>query len=239
MPKRRSSQAIKPQETADDIVPNAAIDIGWEHRIVQAQGRRYSLKLERSFWRTLTEIAAAKHKRVSQVVAEIAARSTPRSLSSEIRVYCLDELRQRDLERHLATTRSSLLSITRACPAPGMLISESLEILHMNQGFLAWLGEAGSRLVASEQPVLAHFRFRAKRSLEENWALFRSGQATPEVVRLVHVSAGRVLSVNALLAPVFLGERSNFVCLLWLIRSSERSAPNGALGAPPTDMKTG
>ena len=50
MPKRRSSQAIKRQETADDIVPNAAIDIGWEHRIVQAQGRRYSLKLERSFW---------------------------------------------------------------------------------------------------------------------------------------------------------------------------------------------
>jgi len=63
----------------------------WEQRILQLDGKRYSLRLEHEFWAALEAIASRRKLRLNRLVAEIASRrSGDTNLSSLLRVFCLD-----------------------------------------------------------------------------------------------------------------------------------------------------
>lgn len=65
----------------------------WEQRVLQLDGKRYSLRLECEFWSALEAIARRRKLRLNRLVAGIASSRPPESnLSSMLRVYCLGEV---------------------------------------------------------------------------------------------------------------------------------------------------
>jgi predicted DNA-binding ribbon-helix-helix protein len=59
-------------------------------------GVRTSVELEAEFWACLAELAAARRVRLSALVGEVAAaKPRSRSLASALRVFALEEARQR------------------------------------------------------------------------------------------------------------------------------------------------
>lgn len=65
-------------------------------RSVTISGHRTSISLERPFWDVLKELACAEKTSVNELVRRIdTARGGKGSLSSAIRVYVLDALRNR------------------------------------------------------------------------------------------------------------------------------------------------
>ena len=65
-------------------------------RSVVVAGHRTSVSLEFAFWDTLRELAAARGRTINQLVSEIDTGRTG-NLSSAIRVYVLNALRQGQL----------------------------------------------------------------------------------------------------------------------------------------------
>lgn len=61
---------------------------------VTVRGHRTSITLEAPFWDSLKEIAAAEHKSVNTLIADIDAAS-PENLSSALRIYILDFYKNR------------------------------------------------------------------------------------------------------------------------------------------------
>jgi predicted DNA-binding ribbon-helix-helix protein len=69
-------------------------------RSVTINGHRTSVSLEDAFWSELSSIADARGLSLNALVAEIdQARHAPGNLSSALRLYVLDELRRRTINR--------------------------------------------------------------------------------------------------------------------------------------------
>jgi len=65
-------------------------------RSVTIDGHRTSISLEDAFWRELTALAQGRQLSLNGLVAEIDhARGTDGNLSSALRVYVLEQLRQK------------------------------------------------------------------------------------------------------------------------------------------------
>ncbi|HEY3916789.1 MAG TPA: ribbon-helix-helix domain-containing protein [Stellaceae bacterium] len=84
-------------ERRGEAAPNAsaaqAAAPPWEQRILQLDGKRYSLRLEHEFWTALETIASRRKLRLNRLVAAIdAQRAAESNLSSALRVYCLAEM---------------------------------------------------------------------------------------------------------------------------------------------------
>jgi predicted DNA-binding ribbon-helix-helix protein len=63
-------------------------------RSLTVAGHRTSVSLEEAFWRELKGLAARRGQSVSALVAEVDAARRNANLSSAIRVFLLDALRQ-------------------------------------------------------------------------------------------------------------------------------------------------
>ena len=76
---------------------------GPRQRILQADGRRYSLKLEEPFWEALDLAARERGLKLGRLVAQLAAE-LPGSgnLASQLRLFCLAEGQRR---LHVASGR--------------------------------------------------------------------------------------------------------------------------------------
>ncbi len=61
-------------------------------RILQADGRRYSVRLEVPFWTCIEMMAAGRQCRMNVLVASIAEASEGPNLSSALRVACIEYL---------------------------------------------------------------------------------------------------------------------------------------------------
>lgn len=194
-----------------------AVDLRPEHRIVQADGRRYSIKLEAGFWDALKTIAAGRRLRVNRLVAVLASEEmSVANLASRLRVFCLAELRRRLTDAAFATDRTSLLALAESAPAPCMVLGPDQRIVSVNLAFSSWFG-AGSEALAGS-PVLRHFRFRSRLSFDELWEAFADRAASEEDARIINIMPGRVLSTNARLVRVAPGGRVRPMCLVWLVR---------------------
>lgn len=194
-----------------------AVDLRPEHRIVQADGRRYSIKLEAGFWDALRSIAAGRRLRVNRLVALLATEEmTVANLASRLRVFCLAELRRRLTDAAFATDRTSLLALAESAPAPCMVLGPDQRIVSVNAAFNNWFGAGAETLAGS--PVLRHFRFRSRLGFDELWEAFAERQASEEDARIINIMPGRVLSTNARLVRVAPGGRLRPMCLVWLVR---------------------
>ncbi|MCB9949322.1 MAG: ribbon-helix-helix domain-containing protein, partial [Rhodospirillaceae bacterium] len=79
---------------------------GLKPRIIQADKRRFSLKLEPVFWDALEEIAAARGIRLNRLVAQVAGEAGASSnLASQLRRFCLTEVQRESAEARLGGSR--------------------------------------------------------------------------------------------------------------------------------------
>ena len=113
----------------------------WEQRILQLDGKRYSLRLEHEFWTALEAIALRRKLRLNHLVAEIAShRPSDSNLSSNLRVFCLAEMERATAGRSLAVDGTSVTALVEAAPMPGLLLDADQIILAANETFLHWSG---------------------------------------------------------------------------------------------------
>src|SRR5262249_23215594 len=146
--RRRQLPGRKPVSVA-----NLTGDLALEHRIVQAQGKRFSIKLEAAFWRGLQDAANDRQIRLNHLVAAVAAQATPTmNLASRLRVFCLANLRARLTSATYAATRTSLLAVIENAPAPCLMLSATQVTVAANRGFRAWFGQGADQVVG--RPVL-------------------------------------------------------------------------------------
>lgn len=183
----------------------------WEQRILQLEGKRYSLRLEHEFWTALEAIASRRKLRLNRVVAEIAShRSDENNLSSLLRVFCLGEMGRGATGRALAPDRASIAALIQAAPAPGLLLDTEQRVLAVNAAFLHWSGLERVQLL--RQNLAAHFRLESASSFEGLWAR----PTREEQTRLIRVVPERGLAAKAKLVPL-LSARGRRLCVVWVI----------------------
>ena len=137
----------------------------WEQRILQLDGRRYSLRLEHEFWAALEAIAARRKLRLNRLVAEVAShRSGDSNLSSLLRVFCLGEMERTPVGRPLALDSGSITALVEAAPGPGLLIDADQLVLAANGAFVHWSGV--KRALLLRQKLAAHFYLQGASSFD-------------------------------------------------------------------------
>jgi predicted DNA-binding ribbon-helix-helix protein len=112
-------------------------------RILQADGRRYSLKLEEPFWDALEAAARERGLKLGRLVAQIAAElPNSANLASQLRLFCLAEGERRVRAASEAATQASLAAgatnietLVELCPAACLVMTRERRILRANPAF--------------------------------------------------------------------------------------------------------
>jgi len=183
----------------------------WEQRILQLDGKRYSLRLEHEFWAALEAIASRRKFRLNRLIAEVAAhRSRATNLSSLLRVFCLGEMERGTAGRSPVFDSAGIRALMEAAPAPALLLDADQLILAANSAFLDWSGI--KRALLLKQKLAVHFRLQSANSFEGLW----TRPLREEETRITLSMPGRGLSAEAKLVPI-LGARGRRVCVLWVI----------------------
>jgi predicted DNA-binding ribbon-helix-helix protein len=118
------------------LVPMATEDLGMEFRVVARRGIRRGIRLERTFWTSLKQMAESRKCTIGMLVDEIAESQSPAgNLTSAIRVACIRDLAEENLTlKRLASIRT-ITAILVACPSPAFALSSSKKILTFNAPF--------------------------------------------------------------------------------------------------------
>src|SRR6185437_1172177 len=183
----------------------------WEQRILQLDGKRYSLRLEHEFWAALEAIASRRKLRLNRLVAEIASRrSGDTNLSSLLRVFCLGEMERATAGRSLVLDGASINALIEAAPAPGLLLDADQLVLAANDAFLHWSGV--KRALLLRQKLATCFRLQSASSFDGLW----TRPIREEETRMIGIMPGRVLAADVKLVPV-LSARGRRLCVVWVI----------------------
>lgn len=204
-----------------------------KQRILQADGRRYSLKLEPAFWSALAEAARERGVKLGRLVADLAAQG-PRgaNLASQLRLFCLAEASRLHQEAEEAARRAGLSlgstdvdTLVEICPAPCLIMARDRRILRVNTGFGGWYGSAYVNLPGK---ALDHFfKLRMDMGYEALVAAFGAGQINASRAHLLYVAPGRVVSSPARLMPVARSGPDDFLILIMLGDGAAPRAPTG------------
>jgi predicted DNA-binding ribbon-helix-helix protein len=200
-------------------------------RILQADGRRYSLKLEPAFWTALAAAADERGVKLGRLVADLAAQA-PRgsNLASQLRLFCLAEagrLRQRADEAArragLSSGSTDVDTLVEICPAPCLILARDRRILRANAAFGGWYGSAYVNLPGK---ALDHFfKLRMATGYEALVAAFGAGQINATRAHLLYVAPGRVVAAAARLMPVARSGPDDFLILVMI---GDGTAPDAA-----------
>jgi predicted DNA-binding ribbon-helix-helix protein len=76
-------------------------------RSVKVDGHKTSVSLEAIFWKGLKEIAGRTEKRITEILSEIDKTRRTDNLSSAIRIFVLEEARQRAASPELKSDRTA------------------------------------------------------------------------------------------------------------------------------------
>ena len=183
-------------------------------RIVQYNKRRYSVRLESVFWRTLQSAAQARGLRLGRLVAELAQAHDGRNFSSYLRAFCMTEAERAAARADLLVAGQSLIEAVAACPAPGLLLSQDRIILAHNDPFSEWLGDSPPPLVDAAFHDL--FQLRAARGGPNVCDGLADGSITVAPAQLVYLAPGRVSAVQARMLALHAGRRRRHYFLIWL-----------------------
>jgi predicted DNA-binding ribbon-helix-helix protein len=188
-------------EEPDSAAESAAV----QHRILQASGVRYSLKLETAFWQVLERVARRRGMALRELVSKL-AEGLPEhmNLAAGLRWWCVQHMRE-SLDRtearanQLAFSRgeASVPLIVSACPAPAVQVAYSGEIVAVNAAFVRWCGSAETELMGRRIDHI--FQVKTQRPMEDVLRRFRD--RLPEVVpaKITFVRPGRVVVARAML----------------------------------------
>ncbi|MGB8276076.1 MAG: ribbon-helix-helix domain-containing protein [Alphaproteobacteria bacterium] len=201
-----------------DVSANALI----RHRIVQHEGRRYSIKLEEGFWRFLDACAKRRGMRLNRLVGTLAG-SHPEGLgfAASLRLFCLQEAAARltasEIEIKalgLAAGTTDLGVVVKACPSPCLVLSHRRVISLANEAFAKWLQVDVASLEG--KPVEHFFQIRGHFRLDDLWVRFGSGLAQVVPAKIAYVAPGRVVVAKANLCPAAVKGPEDFSCLILL-----------------------
>jgi predicted DNA-binding ribbon-helix-helix protein len=182
----------------------------WEQRILQLDGKRYSLRLEHEFWAALEAIASRRKLRLNHLVAEIAShRPSDTNLSSQLRVFCLSETERATAGRSAALDGTSITTLVEAAPMPGLLLDADQTVLVANEAFQHWSGV--KRALLLRQKLATRFRLQSASSFDGLW----SRPIREEDTRIIGVMSGRVFAADAKLVPM-LNARGRRLCVVWV-----------------------
>ena len=189
-------------------------------RILQADGRRYSLKLEEPFWDALDAAARERGVKLGRLVAQLAAEPpNTGNLASQLRLFCLAEGQRRVRAASEAATQAGLAAgatnietLVELCPASCLVMTRERRILRVNQAFGRWYGSAYVNLPGK---TLDHFfKLRMTSSYEAVMAAFESGSAQAAKAHLLYVMPGRVVAGAARVMPVARVRADDFSVLI-------------------------
>jgi predicted DNA-binding ribbon-helix-helix protein len=202
-----------------------------QQRIVQAGGRRYSLKLEPAFWTALSDAAETRGIRLGRLVADLSMTLPPQgNLASHLRVFCLAETQHAIAAAEQARRRGELSggatdvdTLVEHCPAPCLVMTLDGRILRTNEGFARWYGPAAAGLAGKSFDHF--FKLRAAKPFEAVVRNFAAGEAAAVKAHLLYVVPGRVVAAPVRLVPVARRAPNDFALLLMV------AVPAGAASA--------
>ncbi|MGQ0663600.1 MAG: ribbon-helix-helix domain-containing protein [Pseudomonadota bacterium] len=191
-------------------------------RIVQADRRRYSLRLEPEFWAALDWAAARSGVRLGRLVGDIAAGMPPGgNLAARLRAYCLMKAEERGAEAErraeraeLAAGATDIAALLEACPAPCLVMSREGAIGQINAAFGRWFGPGHAALIG--RPFEHFLSLRATRTRAAILAEFDQRTRAWAPVHVIYVAPGRVVAAPAGLMPVARQPAGGFSCLVMI-----------------------
>ena len=193
---------------------------GPRQRILQADGRRYSLKLEEPFWEALDLAARERGLKLGRLVAQLAAE-LPGSgnLASQLRLFCLAEGQRRlhvaseaATQAGLAAGATNIETLVELCPASCLVMTRERRILRVNQAFGRWYGSVYVNLPGK---TLDHFfKLRMASPYEAVMAAFETGSTQAAKAHLLYVMPGRVVAGAARVMPVARVRADDFSVLI-------------------------
>ncbi|MCZ6448505.1 MAG: ribbon-helix-helix domain-containing protein [Alphaproteobacteria bacterium] len=207
------------------------------HRVLQVDGRRYSVRLEESYWAVLEELAGRRGLRLARIIDEVAAAAKGEaSLASALRLRCLGVLGEK-LADGLKASRAasgaggrytaSLENLVTANPAPSLLIAHDGKILLANVAFQNWSGVKAEALVG--QPYDWFFQLRLSHGLQETIDRLIHGTEGHRPARISYIAPGRVVVANGV---VCLGHYAGPRDFTWTIMIGNVT-PSASSGDPP------
>jgi predicted DNA-binding ribbon-helix-helix protein len=195
------------------------------HRIVQHQGRRYSLKLDPVIWDRLEELAQDRGLRLNQLIGQVAgSRIEESNLTNELRNFCMTATRERlrDLERELEgrnfTSQGVPIGvIVDACPSPVLAVSRNQVIQRANRAAQHWLGVDESTLVG--KPIGNYLQVRCQIPLDKILEEFDNGQHLIFQGRILYLRPGRVVTARVNICPGIFDRDAGSSCLIMVDRT--------------------
>ena len=183
-------------------------------RIVQWNHRRYSLRLEPIFWRSLERQAALRSIRVNQLVGRLAEEGGESSLASRLRQFCLAQAEAKLAESTLSARQEDLLGLFDRSPSPAALLAENGSIRRLNSAFAARFEAAEARFLGKS--FLRSFQVQTNMPLSRAWQQFADGRREAIAGRLVHIARGRVSSAHITMHPISAKPPERFNIVVWL-----------------------
>jgi len=189
-------------DISDPPVTEAA-ESSLRHRILQCDGRRYSLKLEPAFWTSLEAAAKRRNLRLSQLIRDIAAEpAAGSSLSGRLRQFCLEEAEslafrlESQIESQVPTSDShDLVGIVAVCPLPCIVVSATGRINRANEAFGRWMNADPKEFLG--KPLDHYFQLRLPVPLTGMAAQALKGGARHCSAKIAFVAPGRVVVAKA------------------------------------------
>lgn len=190
-------------------------------RIVQHRNRRYSIRLEPIFWRTLETLAERRGLRLGRFVAELASGFRGSNFSSYLRVYCMTQAERALVATAYKAGQASLGELISSSFTPGLLLSRYRTILSFNAAFSTWVGLDPETLVGAD--LTAVIQVRTKRSLNELWLDMVAGKESRAEARVLYVAPGRVLAAQAHMIGLRSPDGLDFFAVMWLGSGAPKS----------------
>jgi predicted DNA-binding ribbon-helix-helix protein len=211
--------------SVESAPPSPLGDGGPQQRIVQADGRRYSLRLEPEFWTALERAAKDRGIRLGRLVAGVAKESPQgANLASRLRLFCLNNADQRAgmLEESLQeASRSSgdtdIGVLVDSLPVPALVIGAGGEIKHFNSGFGRWFGPGHPQLMG--KPFDFFMKLRTQQPFDQIRKAFAERRMPMALGHIMYVSPGRVAAAPCRLVPVQRQGSGAHACLVMLIET--------------------
>jgi predicted DNA-binding ribbon-helix-helix protein len=211
--------------TSESVDDHTGSPEGPVHRIVQAKGRRFSLRLESAYWAALDRAAAEQGVRVGKLVADI-ARDMPQdaNLASHVRLFCLAEVDRKAalLEQSLAEQEArggdtDVVGLVDALPIPALLVTAAGNVGHLNAGFGRWFGSGHAHLLG--KPLEHFLKLRTQLPMEQVRRSFANRASGLALGHLMYVSPGKVAAAPCRIVPVQQRDHGHFALLIMLVEA--------------------
>jgi predicted DNA-binding ribbon-helix-helix protein len=174
----------------------------FRHRILQANGRRYSINVEENYWDILGRLARRHGIRLSQFIHQIASADGAAPLAATLRLVCLRAMvaevqtLERRIEEHKRTSGPNYVqSLVDANPSPALLVAQTGVIQRSNAAFARWSRTPAEKLVG--QSYEWFFQLRASIRISEIQARFAAGSREIVPARISYIAPGRVVVAKA------------------------------------------